>query len=486
MKNNEEMPEAGAEAIEFVIFAVGQGRYALPADAVLEVAGPQPVSPIPFMPPYIDGVVNVGGNVLPQLDMRLCLAEEKTAKGGQYDVLVVDSGGMPCALAVDRVLVLALIPSADINAISESPESVDEADDLESEGPRKRFMNCEFMWNELTIVGVDPAALADLFSMVPIEAEDEGILGREVAEARETSISTRKFIIIGAGEERYGFAVEQVLEIVDMEGFTRVPSAPAEVAGIGLLRQNPLLVLSLATLIQGGTSGREAGTVVVVEREDVRYGLLVDQVFGVVEFPDAGIRPTRDGHGLAGVLIENDETVSGWLEIAELIGEQRHALLRTFAPVARFSNEVEDMRFRQLLQMAIGHENFALPIQSIRRVLDFEQPEPFHDAERPWLMGVVDVDGEIVPAIDLGQQLGQGGDAQHGAYVVVGEKHQRWALAVNRVTDIVNIPEDNIEEVADLDSGFVNAVAVHEGELISLLNLKPVFSAGYKPMEELQ
>jgi chemotaxis signal transduction protein len=100
-------------------------------------------------------------------------------------------------------------------------------------------------------------------------------------------------------------------------------------------------------------------------------------------------------------------------------------------------------------------------------------------------MGVVDVDGEVVPAIDLGQQLGQSADDGHGAFVIVGEKHQRWALAVHRVTDIVNIPEDSIEEVTDSDGSYVNAVAVHKGELISLLNLSPVFSAGFKPMEQV-
>ena len=52
------------EAMELVIFNMAQGRYALRAEVVSKVLDVLPVTPLPYAPDDVEGLVNVAGAVL--------------------------------------------------------------------------------------------------------------------------------------------------------------------------------------------------------------------------------------------------------------------------------------------------------------------------------------------------------------------------------------------------------------------------------------
>ncbi|MGD8379767.1 MAG: chemotaxis protein CheW [Gammaproteobacteria bacterium] len=493
MKSSESTPEVRDNALEFVIFVVGGDFFALPADSVIEVVDPPPVSPIPFMPAYVDGVVNVGGRVVPQIDLKQCLFDNVPGSNESGQVLLVDTAGPPCALAVERVVVLAEMAAEQVSrltgATSSSREGEEESprDDAElagddetsgqDSGERGRFLACEFNWDERTVVGLNPAALADLFDMVPIDDEQDGLLGREQAAAEGGETATTKFIVIGEADERYGIEVTQVLEIAEIEKFTRVPQAPAEIVGIGLLRQEPVLVLSLKYLLGGVASSSEGQKVLVVERAGTRYGLLVECIHGVTELPADAMRRAGDGRGLAGVLIDDEGLIDGWLDIEALIGDELHRNLRSFAPEHRQSEGERQIQYRRVLEVRIGRERFGLDIDSVQRVAEYREPEYVHDADKPWLVGVLDLEGEVVSLVDIGQPLGRKSSTEYGALVLAGDRKASWAVAVDQVVDILDLREDSIDEVDDSGTGYVKAVSVHSDRLISILTLDPLSNA---------
>jgi chemotaxis signal transduction protein len=123
MKSSESTPEVRDNALEFVIFVVGGDFFALPADSVIEVVDPPPVSPIPFMPAYVDGVVNVGGRVVPQIDLKQCLFDNVPGSNESGQVLLVDTAGPPCALAVERVVVLAEMAAEQVSRLTGATSS---------------------------------------------------------------------------------------------------------------------------------------------------------------------------------------------------------------------------------------------------------------------------------------------------------------------------------------------------------------------------
>ena len=452
---------------DFILFILDEAYYAVPAAAVGEVVDRQPVTPVPFMPPHVEGLVNIGGRALPQLDLRPCLSNRAIGTRDGYELMVVESDGAHCVLAVDRVLSRVEVPA-------ESVREVAETDDSAGIGS---LMQSEFLWNGNTIISLDTRRFAGLFTTTSVASGQPGIVGMEQARSQTGRHEAQKFIIIRDGSEHYGLLVSQVHEIVDMDMITRVPATPREVVGIGMLRQDPVLVLSLHTLLHGEPCARRAGSILVVERGSARYGLLVDEIEGILELPEANLRRTVDGHGLAGVLIDESGQLDGWLDITGLIDDQRAKELQAFTPVIQTIQARRDESYRQMLQVAIGGETFGLPLDSVRRVMEFGGAEPVRDPSRPWLVGVMDVDGEVLAVTDLAGDLGQDGGTADGQLVVVGDADCECALKVRRVERIMAVPEDCIEAIPESDGGYVNAVAMCDGEMISVLDLTRMFDS---------
>lgn len=94
--------EEGAEE-RFLLFELNGTRMALPLTQVLEVTRPAAVSPLPHVPAYVVGLVNLRGTVVPLLDLGCRLWGQPGAEDAQH-LVVVPAGRGRVALAVGRVV----------------------------------------------------------------------------------------------------------------------------------------------------------------------------------------------------------------------------------------------------------------------------------------------------------------------------------------------------------------------------------------------
>ena len=90
-----------------VIFALDQGRYALPLERVERAVRMVEVTPLPKAPAIVRGVVNVQGRLVPVIDLRrrFALPERAAALGDQ--LLIARSATLSVAMIVDTVLDVA-------------------------------------------------------------------------------------------------------------------------------------------------------------------------------------------------------------------------------------------------------------------------------------------------------------------------------------------------------------------------------------------
>jgi purine-binding chemotaxis protein CheW len=58
------------ETVQVVSFQVGQEEYGLDINAVAEVLRPLKITPLPRMPQFVEGVINLRGTIIPVVDMR--------------------------------------------------------------------------------------------------------------------------------------------------------------------------------------------------------------------------------------------------------------------------------------------------------------------------------------------------------------------------------------------------------------------------------
>ncbi len=88
---------------QYICFQVGEARYALPLGPVVQVLRFENVTPVPMAPPFVEGILNLGGEVVPVVSLRSRFGLERGEPTRGNRVLVVERAGVKHGLLVDGV-----------------------------------------------------------------------------------------------------------------------------------------------------------------------------------------------------------------------------------------------------------------------------------------------------------------------------------------------------------------------------------------------
>ena len=86
---------------ELVTFRLSEERYAIDIQSVREIRGWSPATPLPNSEPFMQGVVNLRGIVLPVMDLGRRLGGPASAPSARHAVIVIEHGGRTMGLLVD-------------------------------------------------------------------------------------------------------------------------------------------------------------------------------------------------------------------------------------------------------------------------------------------------------------------------------------------------------------------------------------------------
>lgn len=452
------------EQKDFLLFCVGEQTFALPA-AVVEVAmAPQPVTPLPFVPDFVDGMVNAGERIVPQLALqRLLFPGDARGATGHGELLIVDMGYASCAVHVDRIIGRMQVAAEQLRSVQAAPESGTAA-----------LFNAQCEHDGGVFLVLDPARLSALLLPREMAEGSRGMLGRLQTGDHEDSHEEMPCIVVRVGDERYALALGDVLEILDTSVATPLPGAPVLIEGMALVRDEVLLVLSLAQLLGRGASRADARHVLVTECGQMRYGIRVDAVEGIVAFDARTFRVIDDeASEVAGILVHEGGLV-GLLTPSRMLPPAREAMVRSFVPEVRQRQASVPVVMQSVLQVSMADEDYALPLDQVRRVVPYTPPEALDVDEGALVRAVANVDGNIVPVIDLAAQLCLARDISPTVWVIVGSEQKEWAIPVTRACDIIEIPVSAVEAIDSRRSSFVAGVATVEKRLISMISLAPL------------
>jgi purine-binding chemotaxis protein CheW len=108
---------APAAAEKFVVFRLGGESYGLPIDAVDEVVRrPEHLTRVPRAPAFLQGVMNLRGQVVPVIDQRQRFAVNDAEHGTGRRVLIVTIDGLRAGFVVDAVSEVVNIPVTELRA----------------------------------------------------------------------------------------------------------------------------------------------------------------------------------------------------------------------------------------------------------------------------------------------------------------------------------------------------------------------------------
>lgn len=115
---------------KYLTFTIGTVCYGLDIRTVTEIIGLQGITPVPDVPEYVRGVINLRGKVIPVMDVRARFHLETQAYHDRTCIIVIEVRGASVGLVVDAVSEVLSIPDEDI----EPPPAV-------GFGPDNRFIS---------------------------------------------------------------------------------------------------------------------------------------------------------------------------------------------------------------------------------------------------------------------------------------------------------------------------------------------------------
>ncbi|MFZ5723472.1 MAG: chemotaxis protein CheW [Pseudomonadota bacterium] len=442
-------PDGGTTA--FLLTRIGDRRFALPADRVLEIVAAGTVTPLPFAPAWVCGLANIGGRILPLFDPALLLGVDATAGA---ELVLVDTQHSPCALRMTEILARIAVPSADIRHIDSGSGQV----------------IAEFEHEGQPVLLLDPDALGKLLAADLAPAEDSGLLGALETQADGAATADGKpHLAFLAGGARYAMELTGIGEVIVPPPLTPVPGAPSLVAGIGMLRDDPLLFVSLTRLL--GVENIAPAAALVLDDGDLRIGLLIDRIDGVERIAGGNIRNLDEAQGeFTGVAHDDAGRITTLTATGRLLNGERRRLLAAVAPAARRKETVALREYRSYLETVIGGERFGIPLDDVLRIVDWSAPETI-DGGDSRVRGALNVDGSIVPVLDPALLRRQAGRIAEGAWVIVGDAGNPWALGVDEACRIVRIARDQIEDTGGADT-LLNGIAHIDRRFLSLVSIR--------------
>jgi|GEM_PF-60205 len=102
--------EEDTQKDRFLSFRIGKEDYGIEIKYVTEIIVMQKVTEVPDTPPYIKGVINLRGKVIPVMDVRMRFKLEKREYDERTCIIVVDVDEIAVGLIVDTVNEVVDIP----------------------------------------------------------------------------------------------------------------------------------------------------------------------------------------------------------------------------------------------------------------------------------------------------------------------------------------------------------------------------------------
>jgi len=103
-----------SDGTQFLTFELGQEEYGVPILNVQEIKGYAPVTPIPNTPPWVRGVMNLRGTIVPVIDLRLRLGMPAAEYGTFTVTVVLAVGAKVVGAIVDAVSDVLSIPDGQV------------------------------------------------------------------------------------------------------------------------------------------------------------------------------------------------------------------------------------------------------------------------------------------------------------------------------------------------------------------------------------
>ena len=289
-----------------ISFRAAGARFALEMKAIREIVRVPELAESILAGPLCRGRMHFRGLQVPVVDFAALAGGQPSPVHADQRVLVAHIGEATVGFLVDAVESILHFTGEEVLPIP-----------LLSKERSAMFAGCVARSGEEDVILLDHAGI---FSRSEIGEMDLGhrqlypAQGASQGEAAVRQRAGRKVYLSFRVGELFALELKQVREIIDHAGdISHPPGMPDYLCGMLNLRQQLISLVDLRRLYGMEACADGAGKVLVIEREEGRYGLVVDAVADIVTVDDGKrfaapslMKSAATGHGLSA---ESNEVV---------------------------------------------------------------------------------------------------------------------------------------------------------------------------------
>lgn len=118
--------QMASSSSQFITCTLGEAEYGIDIMSVREIKGWTETTAIPYAPPWIRGVINLRGTIVPILDLRARFRQEPTIPTPMHVVVIIQTETRTAGLLVDAVSDIITVGNEDIRPVPEIGAQVPE------------------------------------------------------------------------------------------------------------------------------------------------------------------------------------------------------------------------------------------------------------------------------------------------------------------------------------------------------------------------
>ena len=269
-------------------------------------------------------------------------------------------------------------------------------------------------------------------------------------------------LVVRVAEERLGFALKDVGEIVRLQNLAHMPLAPTSLLGLANMRGAVVPVISLRRLLRFPDAPMNDAVRIIIIDRGTPLGFVVDRVETLRNVTAAEFAADRAGAGrldpnLLDDVIKGDEG-TGTIKIVnpdrilqgefDRIGVSASATRRVAATVEARATVAEPLRGTALVSFDLAGQEYALPLDRVNEIISVPPHVSEIAGSESAVLGVVTLRNRLLPLVSLRALLGLPPRPEgngRGKVVVVSMGQSRVGVVADRTREILRIDQTSID-----------------------------------------
>lgn len=439
---------------QYVTFKVGEELFGVDIIAVKEVISPRKVTSIPRTPDYLLGIINLRGEVISIIDLRVRFGVESRSTNRQSRIVVVVSNGIRMGLLVDKISSIMTLHPSEISSASNIAAS-----------DRQKFISgsCELPDSSILLLLLQDQLIEEKDFKIDHAFKQEQEVVNLAIQAQKEWVKEIHLVGFSINNERYTLESQLVEEIIFLPEMTVVPEMEDFVEGIFYYRNTVIPAIRLCDQLNLPCSDIDEDTPVIIANIfDMKVGFIVDEITDVLTIKEDDILPSpihiskKQAEQLKGVIkLKNNSQslIVMLLKLEKLFSFEEQGLLKELdSKHERVEEKKVDVKEEiAIFEFILKGDRYAIELSETNEIISMRECVPVPKAP-PYIKGVINLRGEVISIIDLPLLVDHHNyhQDQKSKLLIVKTGNETAGLIVEKVIGIQKVEKDTFQKPSDI------------------------------------